>query len=112
MVYQGKSENVISHQGNYTVDKNQVVQLQGKTYSGMDQFKIKKDTLVMFDSSGTQIEGELNENYQLTKEKPVGFSLTTNGQDETFDFKATGNEPFWMLKIDLEEMMAFNPAKI
>jgi heat shock protein HslJ/uncharacterized membrane protein len=108
LVYQGKSTEVERREGPFTVDATGMLTLTDKEETeGMRQFLYKTDSLRVLDLSGKVVRGDLRDRYVLTRKKPADFSLDVQKPAESVDFKATGNEPSWVLTIDFDQQMEF-----
>lgn len=108
VVYQGRSAEVERNNGRYTMDGTGTITLLDKEPTeGMRQFLYKDDTLRMLDLSGKVVRGDLKDRYVLSETKPTGFSMDVQPAETTVDFKATGNEPSWVLTIDFDRQMEF-----
>lgn len=82
--------------GVYEVKPDSIIILAGK--SGLGKLKFTQGTLEVLDREGRKITTKLAKHYVLKTQKPE-LSINAN-KSSTGIFKATGNEPFWSLKID------------
>lgn len=104
--YQGKSKEVMVDSGTFEVRPEKIVALQNRpTEEGMQQFAIKGDSLHLLDIKGQPIESTFKERYLLTKTQPANFSLEPPKVEPFIGFRASGNEPFWLLEIDFNGKM-------
>ncbi len=102
--YVGKSTTVLVDSGTYMVEQDTVLRLGNPSDEGMNRWTVTNGTLRMLDQSGALIENDFAERYVLSPEKPDESSTKTQSN---IDFKATGNEPFWVLEIDFTQKMRF-----
>ncbi len=63
---------------------------------GMNHLQVVDETLVLVDETGQRIQTDFPESYVLTREAPE--EVLFNDTEDVF-FRATGNEPFWMVEI-------------
>lgn len=71
---------------------------------GMHHLQVVDETLVMVDEAGQQIQTDFPERYVLTREAPEEVLFSS---DKNIFFRATGNEPFWMVEISPSGMIHF-----
>ncbi len=71
---------------------------------GMNHLQVVEETLVLVDELGIPVDTEFPENYILKRDVPEQVTF-----DDTKDifFKATGNEPFWMVEIKASGQIHF-----
>lgn len=70
----------------------------------MLHLQVVDETLVMVDEAGQPIQTDFPERYVLTREAPE--EVLFKDSEDVF-FKATGNEPFWMVEISPAGMIHF-----
>ena len=105
VMYDGVSEDPIITENRYRITRDSVVVLRGRDQEeGMSQFAIRNGQLEMLSADGERIETGFPERYILSEEKfePVFEEITVTG------FRATGNEPFWSLEIEFDNIIKFN----
>ncbi|MCF8239339.1 MAG: copper resistance protein NlpE N-terminal domain-containing protein [Saprospiraceae bacterium] len=73
--------------------------------AGMNHLQVVDETLVLVDDEGQQVRTEFPENYILKREVPE--QVTFDDSEDIF-FKATGNEPFWMVEIKASGTIHFS----
>ncbi|MDN3669175.1 copper resistance protein NlpE N-terminal domain-containing protein [Echinicola jeungdonensis] len=111
VVYQERSEEILSHGGNIVFANKGILTLSDKyERESMRKFKFEGDSLIMLDNSGKEVSGRLAQYYVLHKSMPDNFSLDLV-KKSTFDFRGRGNEPFWSLEIDFGKKMVFKPME-
>lgn len=98
--------------GSFRIKPDSIIVLSAKPANGgFDQLKFSNGTLKVLDNKGNEITTELAEYYVLKTKKPEKMlqeNVTISNTKS--NFKATGNEPFWALKIDMENnRMEFEP---
>lgn len=71
---------------------------------GMQHLQVIDEALVMVDEEGQRIQTDFPERYVLTREAPE--EVLFKDSEDVF-FKATGNEPFWMVEISPAGMIHF-----
>lgn len=106
MFYLERSEQEIRSQGkikSWTGDRL----VLNKEGGGFHSFVIHKDSLQVLDQNGAAIEGDLAALYWLTAKKPENFD-EIHKEKGFIGFKATGNEPFWSLKMDFSGKMVLD----
>lgn len=103
--YDGESDDPIISQNRYRLTRDSVVILRGKHETeGMNQFAIRNGKLEMLSLTGEKIETGFPERYILTREKhEFAFQDTTKT-----GFRATGNEPFWSVEIEFDNLIKFS----
>lgn len=108
LVYLEKSVDPFASNGTWSIDAEGKIVLTPSTKGSSSQFLLYNGEYVeMLDADGKKIETKLN--YKLYKIDSAKNSNALNENiDNEIDFKATGNEPFWLLEIDSEKNMHFN----
>lgn len=71
---------------------------------GMTNLQVEGETLVFVDEAGQKIKTNFPDRYILSREVPEEVHF--DGSEEMF-FRATGNEPFWMVEISPSGMIHF-----
>ncbi len=118
MVYQERSEEPTDLSGSYAFTEDGILVLE-KQDPGMNYFKVEPAALVMLDLEGREITGDLADRYRLTELTRGG--RMAKGPQETapnnefmkrlaeqgIDFYARGNEPFWALDMDFDNVFRF-----
>lgn len=101
MLYLERSVDANKNDGTYRIEKDSIIVLDRDGKDGFKRFILKDDTLVILQSDGKEMEGDLAEYYVLSNEKPedTGVSKAT----EDYSFKAQGNEPFWNIRFGLDD---------
>ena len=105
MQYEGTAD-VFFFESTYRLTRDSVIILKNKKQEeGMSRFAFVSGKLEMLSLSGEKIESGFPERYILTKEKPV-FVKEVEPIMKT-GFRATGNEPFWGLEIEFQNVLKF-----
>ena len=90
--------------GTYHVQQDTVIQMLGPSGNEVNRWAVTNGNLLMLDQSGAPVTGGLAKQYVLSPEKPDESAAKPQSN---VDFKATGNEPFWVLEIDFDQRMRF-----
>ncbi|MEN8187416.1 MAG: copper resistance protein NlpE N-terminal domain-containing protein [Bacteroidota bacterium] len=117
ITYQGKSDKPIEETGTFSYSRNGIIFLN-EAPEGMNKFKFKSKGLLMLDTRGKEITGDLADQYYLlpaarTKGSPRQDryqQIMYKKWEEGIDFYAIGNEPFWKLDMNLDNNIHFNKA--
>jgi uncharacterized membrane protein/heat shock protein HslJ/uncharacterized lipoprotein NlpE involved in copper resistance len=108
MIYMGKSEKAVEQNGTFAFNRKGDIELK-KSTPGMHLFRQQPTGLLMLDTSGEEIKGELAGQYVLQavpKRNPVPakpVSMNDKLWNDGVDFYARGNEPGWSLDMNLEK---------
>lgn len=122
MVYKGEPEeqNTVELSGSYGFTEDGILVLE-KEEPGMNYFRVEPARLRMLNLEGKEITGELADKYVLTElTRAAGRSappqegegpnneLMRKLHEQGIDFYARGNEPFWSLDLDFDEIYTFS----
>ncbi len=121
MVYKGEPEqqDTVELSGSYSFTEDSILVLE-KEEPGMNYFKVEPAKLRMLNLEGNEITGVLADKYvlnELTRARPTiapaqeekkpNNDLMRKLHERGIDFYARGNEPFWSLDLDFEEIFTF-----
>lgn len=98
--YLEKSVAVRVDSGTYEMEQDTVLRLGNSADEGMNRRAVTDGNLQMLDQSDAVIESDFAERYVLSPERPDDSPTETQSD---VDFKATGNEPFWVLEINFDQ---------
>lgn len=107
-MYVGESNETFIEEGSWRAVGDSTIVL--KNQEGTEKsFRLDNSRLLMLDRDGKEVQGELASRYILrnTRTEPVEGSLGVREGESNINFKAHGNEPFWGLQIDTDQMIAF-----
>ncbi|MEO9257507.1 MAG: copper resistance protein NlpE N-terminal domain-containing protein [Crocinitomicaceae bacterium] len=107
MVYQERSTNPVEESGNFDVSKKSVVTIENKDKK-TEKYQLNDDKLVMLDTQGKKMSGELADKYVLTKGNPTS---NTGMPILTSIFRGTGTEPFWNIEMKKNGELYFSCLK-
>ena len=102
--YDGADE-VFINEDSYRITGDTIIVLQGNTAQGMSRFAYSNEMLEMLSTSGEKIESGFPDRYILAKTRPPVSHDTVPA--ERAAFRATGNEPFWSIEIELHNVIKF-----
>jgi heat shock protein HslJ/uncharacterized lipoprotein NlpE involved in copper resistance len=106
-MYIGESNRGFNEQGNWAFMNDSTIALN-KGSNNVRQLRIRGARVIMLDVEGQEITGPLAGRYALTKDDSLMTDkYQAKNVNETVDFRATGNEPFWNLEIDFDKVMKF-----
>lgn len=93
-------------EGKFTY-KDSIITLESTAEKiAFNQMKFSKGQLIILNKDGKEIKSKLANYYRLHLQKKA--NNISSSAEKSF-FKATGNEPFWMVKLDFEnERMLFS----
>lgn len=106
MRYAGKSDSTFTRYGKWFLSEDSVVRLEKREGAGQQFFKWRTGRLTGLDAKGSPIVSGKGQVFFLEKHE-TGQQEGNGTGNEGIDFLATGNEPFWALKIDFEKLMIF-----
>jgi uncharacterized membrane protein/heat shock protein HslJ len=114
LIYRGESKTAIVNNGIFSISNEGIIQLDENAGS-LNYLKAIPNGLLLLDKNGKVIEGALATNYILIPKNNTSENNETAGfqqillkkQQEGIDFYATGNEPFWSLEMDFDNLMRF-----
>lgn len=98
--------------GSFKIAPDSIIVLSDKPENGgFDKLKFSNGTLKVLDAEGKEITTKLAEHYILRTTKPENrLQENTRVSNTKSNFKATGNEPFWSVKINVaNDRMEFEP---
>lgn len=103
MRYLDRNVDAFEHDGTYTIEQDSIIILdRGEEQEGFKKLALKDDILVILDTEGNEVEGELAAHYILSKEKP---EISDTEYSVEYSFKAQGNEPFWNVRFGTDNTM-------
>ena len=107
MVYEGKSVDPFINNGIWIINKDGKIVLTSSTKGSSPQYLLYDGEFVeMLDGDGNKIESNLN--HTLHKKEFKNNSATSKDSIKNkIEFKATGNEPFWLVEIDSDKNIHF-----
>lgn len=101
MLYLERSEDAFKEDGTYRIENDSIIVLDRGGNEGFDRFVLRNNNLVILDSDGKEIEGDLAAYYVLSKEKQEDIRMDESTDE--YSFKAQGNEPFWNIHFGLDD---------
>lgn len=99
--YQESDGDTIRTSGKFEIQQDSIVALKADSAENAGwKFKFSQGELKLLNQNGKEIESELADHFLLKTTKPKKAEVKA---EPSKIFKATGTEPFWLLKIDSEK---------
>lgn len=106
LVYLEKSVEPFVNNGTWSMSADSIIILTPSAKGSSRQYLLYNGEYVeMLDGDGKKIEAKLN--YKLHKKDANENSNSYETINNEIEFKATGNEPFWLVEIDSDKNIHF-----